>query len=47
MNHVADKAIKGFSILFMIKIISRASDFILNIIILRDLESEIIGRKLK
>jgi hypothetical protein len=43
MNLIADKAIKGVSLLFMIKIVSRASDFILNIIILRDLESEIIG----
>lgn len=43
MNNIYSKAVNGFKILFIMKIISRLVDFILNILVIRDIDPEIFG----
>jgi hypothetical protein len=38
MDALLNKAAKGFSILFILRIFSRLIDFLLNIIVIRDLD---------
>ena len=44
MDNLYNKAAKGLSILFLIRILSRVVDFLLNILVIRDLDPEVFGK---
>lgn len=41
---ILGKAAKGFSILFAMKIFSRVIDFVLNVLVLRDVDPAVYGK---
>lgn len=45
MNNIYSKAAKGLKILFIMKVISRLVDFILNILVIRDVNPDLFGKE--